>query len=83
MLQEQLTSDGVDFHLQAHIETVGKDDATGGVKLLVTEDGVVYEYIVEHLLLTTGRTPNVDNMGLEEAKVELAKHKGIKVKHVT
>lgn len=35
--------------------------------------------MVEHLLVATGRAPNVENLGLEAAKIEYDKMEGIKV----
>lgn len=51
----------------------------GGIGLDVIDDGQDVSVLAERVLVTTGRRPNTDGMGLEEQGVELSPHGGIDV----
>ena len=50
-----------------------------GIKVKVNHNGKEEEYVFDHLLIATGRKPNVEGMNLELAKVTYDKRKGIEV----
>ena len=76
-LQRTLAAEGAVFELNANTTRVEK---TGNsiVLTMSTEQGVK-QLIGSHLLVATGRRPNTDDLGLEEAGVELDKQGFIKV----
>jgi pyruvate/2-oxoglutarate dehydrogenase complex dihydrolipoamide dehydrogenase (E3) component len=52
--------------------------AGGGVRLVVESHGKGYDLVVDRLLVAVGRSPNVENLGLEKAGVVYTK-KGVQV----
>ena len=57
---------GVVFHLGMAISEAGDDD--GGASLLLTDGGTID--LVDHVLMSVGRRPRVEDLGLEAAGVE-------------
>lgn len=66
---------GIDLQFNSNIASVSKDDA--GVLTATLEDGS--EMQADVVLYATGRAPKTQNLGLEEAGVELAKNGAIVV----
>lgn len=56
---------------------IGKTDGT--ISLEIEQGGKSEIISADHLLLTTGRTPNTNGLGLEEAGIELLANGGISV----
>ncbi|HDL16234.1 MAG TPA: dihydrolipoamide dehydrogenase, partial [Rhizobiales bacterium] len=54
------------------------EKSRGGVRAIITEDGMERQIEASHLLVAAGRSPNVDGLGLEDAGIEFDR-KGIKV----
>ncbi len=69
VVQEVLESEGVEFRLQADCISVEKrgDGVAVGVDCQAGEP----EVVGSHLLLAVGRVPNTEDLGLDQAKVEV------------
>jgi pyruvate/2-oxoglutarate dehydrogenase complex dihydrolipoamide dehydrogenase (E3) component len=76
-LQKALETDGVEFRLNSNPIRVEK--SAGQIALTVEASGHSETISGSHLLAATGRRPNTDNMGLDNAGVELDGHGYIKV----
>ncbi|KAK3238262.1 hypothetical protein CYMTET_51715, partial [Cymbomonas tetramitiformis] len=76
-LAEQLALKGIVLHPGATPTAVEKTDT--GLKL-ITSDG---EQEADEVMFGTGRKPNVKNLGLEEAGVEMADSGAIKVNEIS
>jgi pyruvate/2-oxoglutarate dehydrogenase complex dihydrolipoamide dehydrogenase (E3) component len=69
-LTEMLISEGIEFHTSAAVQRVsGRSGKT--VTVAGTQAGIPFETTGTHLLCATGRIPNTDNLGLEDAGVTL------------
>lgn len=69
IVQKQLTSDGISFHLSVAYDHIALSE-TGAIQIYFKEDENDQMIEVDALLVATGRRPNVENMGLEVAGVE-------------
>jgi pyruvate/2-oxoglutarate dehydrogenase complex dihydrolipoamide dehydrogenase (E3) component len=67
-LQKLLEAEGVRFVLRAQTTRVAKKG--GRIELTCTVDGVPRTLEGSHLLVATGRRPNTDELGLDEAGIE-------------
>jgi pyruvate/2-oxoglutarate dehydrogenase complex dihydrolipoamide dehydrogenase (E3) component len=67
-LQQALAGEGVRFLLGATATRVEKEQ--GGVALSVVVEGATQTVRGSHLLVATGRSPNTDDLGLQEAGVQ-------------
>ena len=76
IILKQLKSEGIDIRAGIRIERLEK--SRGGVRAVITEDGMEREIEASHLLVAAGRSPNVEGLGLEDAGIEFDR-KGIKV----
>jgi pyruvate/2-oxoglutarate dehydrogenase complex dihydrolipoamide dehydrogenase (E3) component len=76
ILEHRLREEGVDVRLGAEVSRV--DRATGGIRVTVRTGGRDDAVTASALLVATGRRPNVDGLGLEEAGVATDQH-GIRV----
>jgi len=76
LLQTVFRREGITIELSAKILGVTQR----GAEKFVTYEmaGERREVIADHILLGAGRAPNVEGLGLEEARVEFSKH-GVKV----
>ena len=72
-LQKALQAEGIEFLLNAHTTAVAKTG--GGVTLTLGRTAVSGS----HLLVATGRTPNTEDLALDQAGVETGKGGFIKV----
>ncbi len=72
MLRDQLTKKGITFHLNAKVIQIDKN------KVFFEKDGITENIKGDKILLSVGRKPNVDGLGLEDLNIELYKG-GIKV----
>jgi pyruvate/2-oxoglutarate dehydrogenase complex dihydrolipoamide dehydrogenase (E3) component len=75
-LQKALEAEGIRFILNAHTTRV--EGQTQGVALTV-EAGGTQKFSGSHLLVATGRRPNTDDLGLEQAGVEIDRQGFIRV----
>lgn len=73
---DQMRADGVNILEGVDIERIEQDGED--IAIPVTQDGESQRIVGSHLLVATGRRPNVDGLGLEEAGVEYAPQ-GVKV----
>lgn len=71
VVRGQLAAEGVRFHLGAHIEGVSRERLATAV-FIKEADGSARALYGSHLLVATGRVPNVEGLGLEAAGVALA-----------
>lgn len=78
IIQKQLVEDGIIFKLKCKYNEV-KQAEDGTIEIHVVNDGNIEVVEVDQLLVATGRTPNVEDMGLEAAGVEYDKKAGIVV----
>ncbi len=77
VVQEALVDDDVELVLDANIEQIERDSVRSTEVLRVYADGVPHE--VDALLIATGRTPNVEGLGLESAGVDYDRTDGVEV----
>jgi len=66
-LMDALRSEGMRLHCGVAYDACREDAA--GVTLCVKQAGALFELRAERLLIATGRTPNVEGLGLAEAGV--------------
>lgn len=76
LLRTRLAADGI--RLMEGTRALGVAMKAGGVCVMVEKDGIAEEVTGSHLLVATGRAPNVEGLGLEAAGVRYGK-KGIEV----
>eukprot|EP00803_Ostreobium_quekettii_P011404 evm.model.scf_473.8 EVM.evm.TU.scf_473.8 scf_473:42951-44930(-) len=76
IVQRQLVEDGVLFKLKCQHQEIRKAP-DGTIEIHVMNDGQEEVVEVDELLVATGRTPNVDGMGLEAAGVNYGRKTGI------
>ena len=77
LLARQLQRDGVELLLASQIQRVESRD---GVKVLtVQRHGQIQSISVDAILVAAGRTPNVDDLGLDEARVNFNAKDGVLV----
>ena len=76
-VREILEAEGVDIRLNSHATSVAKRG--DGVAITLETDGKSSEIGGSHLLLATGRRPNTDDLGLENAGVKTDYHGYIEV----
>jgi pyruvate/2-oxoglutarate dehydrogenase complex dihydrolipoamide dehydrogenase (E3) component len=76
-LQKALEAEGLRFHLQAVPTQVAAK--AGKIKVTIETGGGTHSLTGSHLLIATGRRPETDELGLEQAGVETDGHGFIKV----
>jgi pyruvate/2-oxoglutarate dehydrogenase complex dihydrolipoamide dehydrogenase (E3) component len=76
-LQKALESEGIRFHLKTR--TTAVDRKNGQVVLKLEGQGNPESVSGSHLLVATGRRPNTDDLGLENAGVKLDRHGYVQV----
>lgn len=70
-LTKRLMEEGIQIHTGVQVEEVEEKD---GIKIVACRiDGEKRKIEAEQILMATGRRPNVEEMGLEQAGVELEK----------
>lgn len=74
VVTSEMARKGVDLRLESDIAAIEKTEE--GLKLRTTEGKHI---VVDQVMYATGRVPNVRDMGLEEAGVELTPHGSIVV----
>jgi pyruvate/2-oxoglutarate dehydrogenase complex dihydrolipoamide dehydrogenase (E3) component len=72
---EQLQRNGVDLLLSSQIERVEPND--GGRMLTVQQQGQTRSILADAILVAAGRTPNVEQLGLSQAKVNYDAKDGV------
>jgi pyruvate/2-oxoglutarate dehydrogenase complex dihydrolipoamide dehydrogenase (E3) component len=81
VVRESLVRDGVDLREGAAVQSVSADGPGvkgAGIQVSLGENGETIEGT--HLLIAAGRSPNVDDLGLEAAGIEFDR-RGVKVDH--
>lgn len=77
LICDALRRDGVDVTFDCKIERVTRRD---GDKVITFEVGSkCHDLAVDEILVSVGRAPNVEGLGLEAAGVSYDKHKGVEV----
>jgi pyruvate/2-oxoglutarate dehydrogenase complex dihydrolipoamide dehydrogenase (E3) component len=78
IVQQAMLDDGVQLALKAHLRGVAKQ---GAAKVLQYTDaaGQACEHVVDEILVSVGRTPNVEGLGLEAAGVAFDARTGVQV----
>lgn len=78
IVEQSMRKDGVEFVLDCNVTRVELRD---GAKVIVVScpDGREQEVIVDEILVGVGRTPNVNNLGLEQAGVTYDLKTGVEV----
>lgn len=77
VIQSSLEKDGVKFVLGKRTTKVSIIEGAGNHVieiLLANEQGETQKILASHLLVATGRLPNIENLSLDQAKVEI--HQG-------
>lgn len=78
VLEETLAAEGVEIVKEARVRSfAGESD--GGVRAEVETPGGRRSLVAERLLVATGRSPNVEDLGLEAAGVRYDTRRGIPV----
>lgn len=77
IIRSALSADGVQIILEAHVTRVTRGDG-GKVLIMETPDGA-RELEVDEILVSAGRAPNVEGIGLEEAGVAYDRTSGVTV----
>jgi len=72
IVQNQLIQDGVDIEFNVHLEKI--DYEKNGFALYFEQDGKEVLLTAPNVVMATGRSANVENLGLEKAKVDYDKH---------
>ena len=68
LISEEMIQNGVDLHLGTNI--IEMEEVEGGFRVKSTNGD---ERVFEQVMFATGRTPNTDGLGLEEAGVKLGR----------
>ena len=76
-LAEYLRDEGMTVIEGASYESVAR--LGGGVQLSISKDNESQILQSEHLLITTGRKPNSDNLGLEDVGIDVSENGSIQV----
>jgi pyruvate/2-oxoglutarate dehydrogenase complex dihydrolipoamide dehydrogenase (E3) component len=76
-LKSCLSEEGIGFINNSELLSARRDES-GQLSLSLKVDGEPREYLVDELLVATGRKPNIEGLNLEAAAVE-AGHKGVEV----
>lgn len=76
ILQEQLKKQGVNYELNASVKKVSEKN--GKVSVTIEIDGKEKNISGDKLLMATGRKPNLEGLGLDDAGIEYTK-KGIQI----
>ncbi|HEY3291837.1 MAG TPA: FAD-dependent oxidoreductase, partial [Anaerolineae bacterium] len=71
-LAQALRDEGIAIHTLAQPQAIREEN--GEKVIAATVNGQAVEFRAEHVLMAVGRTPNTQNMGLEEANVKLDAH---------
>jgi pyruvate/2-oxoglutarate dehydrogenase complex dihydrolipoamide dehydrogenase (E3) component len=77
VVQQALQRDGVRLVLSATLNRVEKTEA--GKTLFFSRNGEEESATVDEILVGTGRSPNVEGLGLEQVGVRYDSHKGVEV----
>jgi pyruvate/2-oxoglutarate dehydrogenase complex dihydrolipoamide dehydrogenase (E3) component len=73
VVHDALAADGVAIHVDARVDGVRRD---GHDRVLSGDAG---EIRVDEMIVATGRTPNVDDLGLDAAGIDVDPKRGIRV----
>lgn len=77
IIQHQLEQDGVKILLNASTTQVSRTET--GKQIQIDTQGTLTEIIVDEILVSTGRAPNVNGLNLEQAGVKYNERYGITV----
>ena len=78
IVTESMKRDGIRLHTNQKLVEVQKTD-TGRKLIVEDQNNTRSEFEVDELLVAVGRTPNVDNLGLDEAGVKYDQRQGVHV----
>ncbi len=79
ILREHLAAEGINFFLGVHITGVSKKEGKTLVKFQSRKEGNTFEALRSHILVSTGRTPNIEGLNLEAAGIHADPGHGIAV----
>lgn len=79
IVQDQFLKEGIDLKLNTRLLGISSIGNLEGKVIEFEENNSNHEVVVDEILVATGRTPNVGNMGLEAAGVEYDSIRGITV----
>ena len=77
LVEKRLKKNGVSFHTEALAQ--GVEETKDGVKVKAEVKGKEEVFEADYVLVTVGRTPNTDELGLEQIGVEMTDRGLIKV----
>ena len=79
IVEEATRRDGVTFISNITFKRVESDNGKAPITVVIESDGVERGVELDGLLVATGRKPNVNGLGLEEAGIEFDPRMGVKV----
>lgn len=68
VVREQIKASGISLYEQAKTKEIL--EVAGRIRVVIEHDGIEITLEGSHLLLATGRKPNVENLGLSDAGIE-------------
>lgn len=68
VVREQIKTSGISLYEQAKTKEIL--EVAGRIRVVIEHDGIEITLEGSHLLLATGRKPNVENLGLSDAGIE-------------
>ncbi|MGL5066487.1 MAG: dihydrolipoyl dehydrogenase family protein [Sarcina sp.] len=71
ILKESLEKDGINFYLNSQIIEITKN--SNGYDVLISKDGETTNIYVDKILVSSGRKPNVEGLGLEKIGLQTNK----------
>ncbi|TWU14413.1 Mercuric reductase [Symmachiella macrocystis] len=77
IVQQALVADGVDLHVDCHIDSVRDNGTDKSITFIA--GGAARQIDCDAILVSAGRQPNVEGLGLEAAGVEYDKKTGVVV----
>ncbi len=77
VVEKAFVEEGIELYLGAKSQRVGVED--GRRKIELEHDGETRTLVVDQILVSAGRTPNVEGLGLEAAGISYDPHKGVRV----
>lgn len=75
LVSDEMIQSGINLHLGTNILSMERD-ASGGIRVKATNGD---EKVFDQVMFATGRVPNTDDMGLEDAGVKLGRNGKVEV----
>lgn len=79
IVEASMRKDGVTFLSEVTLKRIDGDDVKAPITVIYESDGDEYQVPLDALLVATGRKPNVNGLGLEEAGIDFDSRNGVTV----